>query len=105
MNKSTTPPCPSWGKDAEGRKGAANIMNKSTKPPCPSWGKGWGKGLQYISAMALLLFGSAVVTFSLVVDPSGAIDYSVNTFFGEAAATALVIFGLRPPNSPTPAAA
>ena len=47
-----------------------------------------------ISAMALLLFGSAVVTFSLVVDPSGAIDYSVNTFFAEASATALIIFGL-----------
>lgn len=48
-----------------------------------------------ISAMALLLFGSAVVTFSLIVEPSGEIHSSVLTFFAETCTTALVLFGLQ----------
>ena len=47
--------------------------------------------------MALLLFGSAVVTFSLVVEPSGEIHSSVLAFFGEVVTTALILFGLRHP--------
>lgn len=48
-----------------------------------------------VSAMALLLFGSAVVTFSLIVEPSGEIHNSVLTFFAETSTTALILFGLK----------
>lgn len=51
-----------------------------------------------ISAMALLLFGSAVVTFSLIVEPSGEIHSSVLTFFAETSTTALVLYGLKHDN-------
>ena len=55
------------------------------------------KKARIISAMALLLFGSAVVTFSLIVEPSGEIHSSVLAFFAESSGTALILLGLRSP--------
>jgi len=50
-----------------------------------------------IMAIGLLIFGSLVVAYSCIVEPSGQLHSSILTFFGEAITGTLVLVGLRPP--------
>jgi len=48
-------------------------------------------------AIGLLIFGSLIVTYSCIVEPSGELHTSILTFFGETLTGTLLLVGIRPP--------
>jgi len=50
-----------------------------------------------IMAIGLLIFGSVIVAYSCIVEPSGQLHTSILTFFGEALTGTLLLVGIKPP--------
>jgi len=48
-------------------------------------------------AIGLLIFGSLIVAYSCIVEPSGQLHTSILAFFGEALTGVLLLVGIRPP--------
>jgi len=48
-------------------------------------------------AIGLLIFGSLIVAYSCIVEPSGQLHTSILTFFGEALTGTLLLVGIKPP--------
>jgi len=50
-----------------------------------------------IMAIGLLIFGSLIVAYSCIVEPSGELHASILTFWGETLTGVLLLVGVRPP--------
>jgi len=56
------------------------------------------KGKEFM-AIGLLIFGSLIVTYSCIMEPSGQLHTSILTFFGETITGALLLVGIKPPKT------